>query len=309
MRCYDPFVVFLAAAVLFITAGCETTVDVELPDHEPRLVINELFVADSAWRVSVTRSQGIQEADRRAAPPVENATVVIRANDRVVDTLTYTDEEIYRSLDADASQPQVGTPYTLRVSAPGFETAEATGQAPRPVPFRIALREGEHSDVDVTITDPAGRDNYYALFVYEKIVGPERTVRQALLFTSASPLLKDDVQIDFGDGGRARYERALFTDETFQGETRRVTLRIRDLETPSQLPPEVERFVIVVLASLSEASYEYQRTADLADDTEDNPFSEPVQVFSNVNGGLGIFAGATWVERTLPRTSRASASP
>ena len=42
---------------------------------------------------------------------------------------------------------------------------------------------------------------------------------------------------------------------------------------------------------ISEAYYQYLKTARLHDDTLANPFAEPLNVYGNVENGYGIFAG------------------
>ena len=42
---------------------------------------------------------------------------------------------------------------------------------------------------------------------------------------------------------------------------------------------------------ISETYYEYLKTARLHDETRENPFAEPLNVYGNVENGYGIFAG------------------
>jgi hypothetical protein len=304
----------LALGTLAVAVGCETTVDVDLPEHESQLVINELFAAGEAWRVSVTASRSIRDAGAGAFPPVEDATVEIRAggpDGRVLDTLTYDAEhDVYRSFDHDTGPEQSET-YAIRVSAPGFSgVAEAVGRAPAPVPLGSLSRgeapEPEQTEIDVQLTDPEGRDDYYTLSVYQQAVRSDTVGLQVeLSFSSTSPLLQENAQEQFIDDGPGEvrttyYDGALFSDTAFEGETRRMSIRFT-ADNISDLPPDVEKRTVVVLTSLSEDRYEYRRTLRLSERTGENPFSEPVQIHSNVRGGLGIFAGAARVGRVVLR--------
>lgn len=47
----------------------------------------------------------------------------------------------------------------------------------------------------------------------------------------------------------------------------------------------------VVLRTVTEEYYQYIYTRDLQASVEDNPFAQPVQIYDNIDGGLGIFAG------------------
>lgn len=303
LRLHTLLVTLLLAATTLAT-GCETIVDVDLPDSEPQLVVNDLFVADSTWRVYVGQSLSIQGQEGRTAPPVENATVEILTDGRVVDTLVFgggSSKELYRS--PDGHGPLVGQEYTVRASAPAFEeTAEATSHAPAPVPFSVEQAESGRFDIDVTITDPEKRVNHYALFVYERFTARGTSTTQTIAFTSASPLLRENTQAELGEGGRTTYGRALFSDATFQGQTRRVTIRLGGGATfaETRAAGAGGGKVFVALASLSEENYEYQRTAQLQDEVSRNPFAEAVLVHSNVRGGLGIFAGSSRAVRPSP---------
>jgi len=46
------------------------------------------------------------------------------------------------------------------------------------------------------------------------------------------------------------------------------------------------------LLHVTEDFYRYQQSIRLQQENDGNPFAQPVQVFSNVQGGYGLFAGA-----------------
>lgn len=54
-----------------------------------------------------------------------------------------------------------------------------------------------------------------------------------------------------------------------------------------------------VLRAVTEEYYNYNYTRDLQASVENNPFAQPVQMFDNVEGGLGIFAGYSQVEKKV----------
>jgi hypothetical protein len=71
-------------------------------------------------------------------------------------------------------------------------------------------------------------------------------------------------------------------------------LKARDLPTE---PRNLE----IQLWNMSKELYDYQISLRVFNETSNNPFAEPLPVYSNVNGGLGIFAGynASSVTRRL----------
>ena len=46
------------------------------------------------------------------------------------------------------------------------------------------------------------------------------------------------------------------------------------------------------LHNISQDYYYYRRSLELYNQSSDNPFAQPVQVYSNIENGFGIFAGA-----------------
>ena len=53
----------------------------------------------------------------------------------------------------------------------------------------------------------------------------------------------------------------------------------------ARIPPGLQ------VLHISEAYYEYLKTARLHDESRENPFAEPLNVYGNVENGYGIFAG------------------
>ena len=55
----------------------------------------------------------------------------------------------------------------------------------------------------------------------------------------------------------------------------------------------------LVLRNVTEEYYNYNFTRDLQASVESNPFAQPVQVFDNIGGGLGVFAGYSQTEKKV----------
>ena len=55
----------------------------------------------------------------------------------------------------------------------------------------------------------------------------------------------------------------------------------------------------VVLRNTTQEYYSYNFTRDLQASVENNPFAQPVQVFDNIDSGLGVFAGYNQEERKI----------
>ena len=58
-------------------------------------------------------------------------------------------------------------------------------------------------------------------------------------------------------------------------------------------------FMYALLRTVTEEYYQYIFTRDLQASVENNPFAQPVQVFDNIENGLGIFAGYSQIRKEV----------
>ena len=85
----------------------------------------------------------------------------------------------------------------------------------------------------------------------------------------------------------------LFPARNFGGDTCKLTI---DLENTQKQDGQL---YYVELASISESLYKYLSTLNNYYSTRGNPFSEPVQVFNNIRGGLGIFGTKSTIKKRI----------
>src|SRR5688572_20214862 len=105
-------------------AGCEMVVDVELPPHESKLVVNCLLTPDRLVTVLVYKSLGPLE--QKDAEVITNASVVLLEDGVVMEKLPFITgfgKNFYRSL---SFRPQPLKTYTLQVSAAGFPDVQGS---------------------------------------------------------------------------------------------------------------------------------------------------------------------------------------
>ena len=295
----------LLAVVLAVVSACETAVEVELPEHEPKLVVNGLFHSDSLWAVELSHSipAGEDEVpeENLSEEHIEEATVTITRNGTVVDTLRPQQEEdrddVFRSA---THRPEAGQTYTLRARVPGYDPVEATSYVPAAVPFEAhtGALGGEWRDVTVRLADPAGERNYYTFALlrrqtYRYADGDTSYTRSSVQqwpFESADPVFVTG-QFDCAvvSEGTPRYRQVFFSDQSFAGQTREISLSARFVESHSGRRTNE---YIAVLYTLSEPYFQFLQSFRNSCDFS-NPFAEPEEVQGNVEGGFGVFAGSS----------------
>lgn len=301
-----------AAIILFVLAltSCELVTQVDIPEPPLAAVVNSVFTTDTTWFINVSTSAHILSEFSRPIDDVQvflsdetGLQIPVTEFNRFDSTGGFIVGGMLRgSFFRTSTNPQPGMTYHLEVKGSNIPTAHATARTPSYVPLvdvkvdsANAIEPGgdvnyRATPIEFTFDDPAGESDYYypRLFAFYEFISilngdTTRGVNPVYL-----PLVKEPTES--GLFGIQREVDAI-ADELFDGKRKTVRLYIIDYSPDLQGPkPLATRFY------LNHANYEYfqyTRSLELAERARGNPFAEPVQVYSNVDGGLGIFAGAT----------------
>lgn len=304
----------LCVALLLAACQQDTILDVELPDESPKLVVNSLFNPDSLWTVQVSQTVPLLGTDK--PQEVANARVEIIADGAVIEVLPYLAERqvVSRSFSSTAiyqsqtEKPEAGKQYAIRVTAPELDAITASDAIPEPVnivssAYRDAIASdvvGPLSEIRLTFEDPAGIQNFYNLRVHNRGIDRETNFigSSSYGFTVISDLQDEFLGADpdafLGDDKlfHADTDGVSFSDSFFDGETKEIVLQLRGGSVcGTGGPSSYQCQAVVELSTISEAFYRYHRTLQLQNETEQNPFAESVRIQSNIENGLGIFAG------------------
>jgi len=85
------------------------------------------------------------------------------------------------------------------------------------------------------------------------------------------------------------YRRAYVTDEGLDGQRMQLDFFIPQYYT--------EGYIVIRLVRPSRNAYLYNYSADVQEVSEFNPFAQPAIIHTNIENGMGIFAGCGFVER------------
>lgn len=280
--------IFIAAALAF--ASCETIVNIDLPEHKRALVVNSLFAHDSVLTVQVSHSIG--SLDNSQINFIDNATVEIYKDGNYVATLPSMGEGKYA---AASVVPKHGSSYTVKVSAPSYDPVSSTAAVPAPVAITswslkdsaVSMYGTYMAELSVTFNDPAAERNFYMLELYVKdTIG--NTYREAIFPKTEESTTE-----------QAIYPFVLINDELINGKEYTVRALMDSYVIYIVTPPNGSGNLVAQLKSISSEYYLYLKTRDLQAMNSGNPFSEPVRVFSNIDGGYGIFAGSSATNVTV----------
>ena len=273
-------ILYVVLAVVGLSS-CEKVIEFDAEVKKPKLVANSLFEQDSTWLVHISNS--LSEIDDGELRGIENATVQVKdLNGNLIETLTHEEFGYYTG----NTTPNVGQSYQLEVSAPTFDPIVGTSAAPNPVSIvgLDTVRRNddgfEEMEISLTINDPANEANYYMIRIRRlDSINLSEGIQEYFWLYSEDPTFDN---IDIGSTWLT------VDDKLFDGQTK--TLKFfSSLFQFEQNDAPIE----VVLYASSEESYLYRRTLNLAGSVQDNPFAQPVQVYTNIDKGFGIFGGIT----------------
>jgi hypothetical protein len=274
-------ILFYIAAITFIFSGCETIVEVDIPESAPSLTVNAPFSPDSVFKIKVSSSQHILA--NTTFQPVTEAAVILFENEITYDTLVYQNDGIYVS--PTGKKPSKEKTYAVKIQANGFNTVEAQSAIPaEPVVNEVQVFHGEgyskdsekyHHYINLMLKDPASPGNYYEFTVFAETKRVDLRTNEIITeFIPARVFTEKALGED----------HVLFDDTSFNGKD--ILVRI-NIEKKFE---ENTRFFLHVKA-LSYDLYKYYLTHDLQYELSEDPFAQPFNVHSNVRQGFGIFGG------------------
>lgn len=223
-------------------------------------------------------------------------------------------------------EPKEGKTYRLEVVHPDYPSVSTSTEIPVPSSsFSVTLSDpkiisyNDYFDLEepnlveyratVNIQD-AQEQNFYHIAVIGEFFNAEYvedelvkyyyleevfyTTNDVVFDEVENPLLQDEDVFSFN------WNRRVFDDKLFNNQS-------YDVEIVFQMPVGVaaasyfgdgersidgvfRRFFIEV-RSISEDYYLYNKTLSIQEAISDDPFAEPVQIYSNIENGHGIFAG------------------
>ena len=292
------FLYFFTFSVLF--ASCDIVVDLDIPEHESVLVVNSILTTDSMINASISHSVGAFDA--RSISYVNNATVEVYEDGVLLGEM---DEQASLSYDSSGEldstyvynfnqNPVAGKIYSYEIVHPDYEAVRAETTVPASVKLNVndvtLLSEEDyekHYRVRFSFND-APEDNFYRLRLrYQNEYYDGFDYFES---NDASIISSAGVQ---SDGATFYGDEALFDDEMFNGSEKEISIDFFDYNNflwDEESDDDFETEYTLELSSVSESYYTYIRSLRAHYDNQDQFIfaGEPVQVFTNIENGLGV---------------------
>ena len=303
--------VYILLLSLSFTA-CEVIVDLDIPKHEPVLVLNSVVKADSVFNVRLSRSVGSFDVDRNKE--VNDAIISVFQDDVFLGEMStafvgmshnYYYNEAGEYVQGDSvfeyilnEMPLPGANYTFMVSHYLYEDVQANTELEQKVTIdfiEIAKVDNEYSEnykLNFTFFDLPG-EHYYRLRIINKVNQFDYEYIDPAFFETSDPSILSSSVVESSDPDDvgAFLHDALFTDEFFEGDEKTISLEFfdwsySDFDTSSKFYLE--------LSSISKDYFNYLHSYQRQSNYYGGELfaGEPVQVFTNVQNGLGILGAS-----------------
>lgn len=323
----DRVLIICALALLF-AFSCSKDLKFTLPAIDPLLAIQSLNDPDNTFQLIVTMAKPIQDQNIQMNPDcqVDIYENDLFFKSLKLDTALFKQSSIQKNYLRFASDVEMsfseGNEYKVEVNYPGFEkvTASAvkpdivkikqltwrqfTGEMPswyyetpwKRFPDKLTgeiIRDTNLIEVTIMFDDPSEITNYYRVGI-NLITNPSPSKIFDRRLQYATNMLPDPCYMIFnyktknplysGWTNPLTYE-ILWNDNNFNGGEHSLKILI-----PGGPDIPIGTKYIISLYSLSEDYYKYMVDRWKYSKTENDPFAEPIKLFSNTSNGCGIFA-------------------
>ena len=303
-------VIILSLAAIILMTACDKMkkeISLNISDSEKHIVINGILNTDSLIKVRISQSQNI--LDDSDIKYLTSADIKLYEDNNFIEYLYHTDTGVYIS----TIRPEIGKKYKLTVDYDNMKTAIATTTLKAPnkiIKVDTSMQIGysgyyneetdeyiedesiQNYDISfkVKIQDDTETENYY--FIALAVMQPEYTYdappvfigykEYTEVFNTNDVVLKNYNQEYTLDGIRGM----VFSDEKFNGTHYSLNFNSTIYDSGLEKKPIIK----VKLLTVPKDVYQFILTRNKNQETDGDPFSQPVQIFTNIENGLGIFS-------------------
>ena len=286
-------------SISLVYISCEKVIPFDGDVNTPKLVINSVFESDSTFKVHVSSSRSV--IDTASFNNIDDAIVSIKdGNENIIETLNHIENGFYKG----QTFPQENQTYILEVNHPNYADITALDSLPSPITINsvdtstiIDPINGNRLHISMNFDDPENTQNYYLIETYSVneylVIKNSDTTEYELDTTKQFMVLTDEV---FQNGGSPWREQGLFNDLLFNGQNKTLELEIpNDSWSGSEDGYDWSYQTLTLrlyLHNITLSYYYYRTSLELFQNASGNPFAQPVQVYSNIENGFGVFAGS-----------------
>ena len=305
---YDKGNVIIDGVTVNALAVSDTVFTATISKSYPFYRLDAIVNSDEFFRYEGAQFNQFDDFFRDSAV-VKDALVELVVNDTDIYGMTYDSKTLtYNS----SYIPQEGDKVVMSVQTKEFPEAKSDIHIPVSQKIKIVSWEKVYSPnydrivaddfydypgkdtvarITLRISDPANEENFYMLKVRG---GATASLSDGTpyyyyndIFTS-SDIIFSDQQLVKGYRGWPAYFSNVFSDHFFNGQEYEFTV-----ESRLRKFADGKNYVIVELQSINQEFYNYLKSTMLYRISDQDSYSEPIIIYSNVENGWGIFGGVS----------------
>jgi len=308
-------VMLMALTVSFVFTSCESDLDIKTDDYIDKIVINSIFNNRDTLAVEVTRTFAPYETIN--VEELENAQVLVFREGQFVEDLVYVKREqdsLGRFVASFIREPEKS--YSIEVTDTKLGQASSVSFVPGMFEVTdlsaVKAEWGEDNITSMrfnfkfTLHDLEASDQYYLTIAFPVLEKDEDTGEWEFFAYQYCEMLTGDLplhQLYLRNG-------LLFKDDAFNGTAHVVSGSATTYRKPFgdfdiDYPPDPDKYKVdslhmhIWVHRLSPELYRFCSSYATVLKNENNIYSEPSPLYSNVENGTGIFGGEYVVEKIV----------
>jgi hypothetical protein len=283
---------FLAAIIFLFFISCEKVIPIDANFLKSKLVINSIFFKDSSCTVHISSSTSVLE--KITYENIEDADLSVKdSNGNLIENLQYLSNGFYKG----SEKLQADNQYYLNAVHKNFNNVLATTSIPKNISIHHIdtlsyLENGkERFRISVSFIDDGNINNYYKLgvemgkYVVDTLSLNGSTIIDSAIIYKWVKIYRDHEVLE----RTITNKEVIFNDNTFNGTTFSVNFSIKDVIRDSNINLA---FLKLYFYNIDNSLYNYEKSIKQYFDNYDIPFTQPVQVFSNIENGFGVLSSA-----------------
>lgn len=282
----------------FLLASCEEEIAIDINEVSKHVVVNSIFTPTEEFSVQLSYSRNILNPNDGKECIINAEVAIYNEYDEFLFEMDHQKDGIYKKANL---YPKEGIEYRLRVKVDGYPMIKAQSQVPYLAEIENLRTEdveinGESAiQVDFDIKNDASENNYY---IWEVIKSPLEEINNSISgnHSAADVIALQDIN-SFQQGG-TRWSKLFLSNNDSAASL--INSSFLTLDSPSieggegtDGDGEEQLNSFLKLLSASSDIYFYYLTVEQYQQQDNNNTStgNPIRIHSNIEGGLGIFAG------------------
>ncbi len=282
--------------ILISSTSCEKKIDYQLETQIPKVVMYAFPMPDSSLNIHAGYTTNILSTDD--FEPIDNLTFTININNNELTTSFYPYGKKWHRVPNYIIEPN----HTCKISYEINSGSIVTGETTIPEPIKInkidtirttaSNNEGDKETMlrcSIELNDPINQTNFFQVRVDLLTTNSSNeTSLETIEFIKEDKvfLIRDDESVLLADVDF----QGTFTDYLFEGRTYRVNLLI-PYNFISTTNVDEQKQLVFHLYTLTEEYYNFIRSTIEEEAFREYPVFEPVNLYSNVENGIGVVAG------------------